>query len=195
VTGITITPREVTVATNQAKTRQMKDAARFELGDFEKMAFADESFDRVFTYETLFHARDVKKAVAELYRVLKPGGRAVFVEYEWDYEKFTPKYKKTYDFVRKYWGGYGVDQFGRGVFVKELKRAGFSKITEYDITAEVLPSMRRIKRWTAPLRALFGWNEKIAKHLPNNAGGNFYADAVDLGAFWYKIYVCEREAK
>ncbi|MDR2063364.1 MAG: class I SAM-dependent methyltransferase [Candidatus Nomurabacteria bacterium] len=195
VTGITVTPHEVDVATKLARHRSLRGTTQFELGDFEKLRFKDGTFDKVFTYETLAHAQDVERAAKELFRVLKSGGKAVFVEYEWDYDKFTAEYQKTFDFVCKYWGGFGVRQFGKGEFAKKLRKAGFVKISELDVTAEVRPSMKRVKKLTAPLRFLVGWNEHLAKHFANNAGGNFYEDAVALRAFRYKVYVARKEAK
>ena len=42
--------------------------------DITRLTYADASFDMVVTSETLEHVPDVAKAIAETYRVLKPGG-------------------------------------------------------------------------------------------------------------------------
>lgn len=53
--------------------------ARYDLGDFEALDFPDAHFDRIFSMEALYYARDLDKALAEACRVLKPGGRADIV--------------------------------------------------------------------------------------------------------------------
>ena len=116
VTGITITPREVAVSKRLAKKEKLKGSVTFELGDYQDLEYEDETFDIIFTYETLFHCKDVKKTMKEFLRVLKPGGKVLFVEYEFDHDNFSDKYSKVYEFVRAHWGGYGVDQFGVGKF-------------------------------------------------------------------------------
>lgn len=44
--------------------------------------FPDESFDGIYTMETLVHATDLERVLRGFYRILKPGGRLVEKEYE-----------------------------------------------------------------------------------------------------------------
>jgi arsenite methyltransferase len=53
--------------------------ARYDLGTFERLEFRDLSFDRAFSMEALYYAVDLDRALAEVARVLKPGGRIDFV--------------------------------------------------------------------------------------------------------------------
>jgi demethylmenaquinone methyltransferase/2-methoxy-6-polyprenyl-1,4-benzoquinol methylase len=46
----------------------------------EKLPFADERFDRVLVVDALHHFCDQRQAIADLLRVLKPGGRLVIEE-------------------------------------------------------------------------------------------------------------------
>ena len=47
----------------------------WEVGDIQAIAHPDESFDTVISCETIEHVPDSRKAISELVRVLKPGGR------------------------------------------------------------------------------------------------------------------------
>jgi SAM-dependent methyltransferase len=49
-------------------------------GDGHAMPFEDESFGHLLCFDTLHHMRDYDKVFSEFARVLKPGGRAIFVE-------------------------------------------------------------------------------------------------------------------
>jgi ubiquinone/menaquinone biosynthesis C-methylase UbiE len=56
--------------------------ARYEVGKFEELDFKDAHFDRVFSMEALYYAADLERALAECFRVTKPGGRVdVLVNY------------------------------------------------------------------------------------------------------------------
>lgn len=46
--------------------------------NLEQLSYNDHSFDLVLTSDTLEHVPDIRKALAEIRRVLKPGGRHVF---------------------------------------------------------------------------------------------------------------------
>jgi len=53
---------------------------RFEPGHAETLPFSDASFDRVVSVVAFHHMEDQERALAEMCRVLRPGGRLVIVE-------------------------------------------------------------------------------------------------------------------
>jgi ubiquinone/menaquinone biosynthesis C-methylase UbiE len=57
-----------------------RDRTRFAVGDGTRLPFADESFDGVICMNALHHMPDYRATLAEMFRVLRPGGRAVFSE-------------------------------------------------------------------------------------------------------------------
>jgi len=59
----------------------------FQSGNAENLDIADESAECVYSFGVLHHTSDVPKAVDEVYRILKPGGRA----YIYLYRKWSPK--------------------------------------------------------------------------------------------------------
>ena len=56
------------------------DNIRTQQGPAERLPFADASFDWVVSRFSAHHWRDLPRALAELRRVLKPGGRVLFVD-------------------------------------------------------------------------------------------------------------------
>jgi SAM-dependent methyltransferase len=65
--------------------------------DLERLSFADGSIGTAVLLDTLEHVQDPPRAMAEIYRVLKPGGVAIatsvmdlFIHCEPDYWRFTP---------------------------------------------------------------------------------------------------------
>ena len=54
------------------------------VGDAEDLDFPGESFDRVYSWGVLHHSPDTVKAIAEVWRVLRPGGAAsVMIYHKW----------------------------------------------------------------------------------------------------------------
>ena len=89
VTAIDITPSRAKATA--AKFRLLgadAEGCRAMQGDTEALPFADGSFDIVYSNGVLHHTADTEKALDEVFRVLKPGGRAVIMLYcksSWHY--------------------------------------------------------------------------------------------------------------
>jgi len=129
--------------------------------DLTSLNFNNNSFDAILCYHVLEHIEDDKKAISELFRVLKLDGWAILqtpidLEREYTFEDFTiaspEERKKAYgqsDHVRIY----GKDYFLR------LKRVGFkvtedafvNKFSESEITKYVLDKNEMIFFCTKPV--------------------------------------------
>lgn len=77
--GIDLDPSQIERA---RKRLEGKYSGRFSLalGDVEQLTFASASFDAVFDFGALHHVPNWQKAIAEIRRVLKPGGTFFFEE-------------------------------------------------------------------------------------------------------------------
>jgi MPBQ/MSBQ methyltransferase len=62
---------------DRARRKRSLDAVRKRLGDAEALPFATDSFDRYVSTGSVEYWPDPQRAIAEAYRVLKPGGRAL----------------------------------------------------------------------------------------------------------------------
>lgn len=61
-------------AVRRARASSDHPAVRFEVGDIQDIGCADGSFDLVVSCETIEHVPDLRRALRELARVLRPGG-------------------------------------------------------------------------------------------------------------------------
>jgi SAM-dependent methyltransferase len=64
----------------RADARIDPELLRFAHGDGHAMPFDPATFGHVLCYDTLHHMHDFPRVFAEFFRILKPGGRAIFVE-------------------------------------------------------------------------------------------------------------------
>lgn len=56
-------------------------AGRFAHGDAEHLPFAGETFDLVYSHGVLHHTPDTTRSIDEVWRLLKPGGKAIIMLY------------------------------------------------------------------------------------------------------------------
>ncbi len=76
--GATVTGFDASAAMLQV-ARERVPAARFDLGDMQRLPYADRSFDVVTLFNSLQFCANPAAALAEVRRVLKPGGTAFVV--------------------------------------------------------------------------------------------------------------------
>jgi len=78
-TGVDLTDAAVELARRRFELFGL--SGKFQTADAENLDFADESFDLVYSHGVLHHTPDTAKAVKEVHRVLRPGGRAMVMLY------------------------------------------------------------------------------------------------------------------
>ncbi|MDP4610062.1 MAG: metalloregulator ArsR/SmtB family transcription factor [Opitutales bacterium] len=89
----------------------------YKLGDIEAVPLKDSSFDLALLSQALHHAQHPDKAIAEAYRILKPGGQIMIIDLmEHNFEKARELYADV-------WLG-----FSENKLYQYLKDAGFRKI-------------------------------------------------------------------
>lgn len=85
-------PTAIKMAQDYQKAHNI-DNLVFNVHDIEKLEFPDNHFDKIICFETIEHVPHPKKAIKELYRVLKPSGKLLLT---------TPNYLNFYGIYRIY---------------------------------------------------------------------------------------------
>lgn len=81
VTGIELTPARVSGAQELTRRVGLQGTARIVEGNVMDVPLADASIDAVVSQEAFCHVPDVRRAVAEAFRILKVGGRLAFTDW------------------------------------------------------------------------------------------------------------------
>jgi ubiquinone/menaquinone biosynthesis C-methylase UbiE len=78
VTGVDLDPDQIKAA---AQAANGLPSARFLVSDATKLSLPDDRFDIVYTNKTTHHIADWPNALAEMARVLKPGGHLIYSDF------------------------------------------------------------------------------------------------------------------
>ena len=93
ITGVDFCEPMLQKARNKRETKELdENSNRFLLGDCLSLDFPDESFDLVTISFGLRNLSDRDKGLKEMYRVLKPNGRLIVLEFSQPYFWFRPFY-------------------------------------------------------------------------------------------------------
>jgi SAM-dependent methyltransferase len=156
--GVTVTPFEAEDAVRWAGRHGASGRTAFLRMDYTRLGFAPASVDAAFTMESLVHAYDLRATLAELLRVLRPGGRLACFEYSMAPEErvLAAVARLPAETVARFgdperWlversGMLAMRALRHGALPGILRETGFVEVDEADITAHVRPSLLRLHR-------------------------------------------------
>lgn len=81
IVGVDISQGMLDIATQKIAKRNLGDRFEVKLGDSEKLPFNDDEFDAVTVAYGVRNFENLEKGLADMLRVLKPGGKAVVLEF------------------------------------------------------------------------------------------------------------------
>jgi sterol 24-C-methyltransferase len=147
VDGVDLLGFNLEKARGKAARLGLTDSLRFHRLDYNDLPFPDQTFDGVYTMETLVHAFDHQRTLRELRRVLKTGGKLVLFEYSVPPRaQMSQVQRDAFDLVVESSAMRSLPLFVHGGFPAILARAGFVVVSEEDITERMTPMLRRLAR-------------------------------------------------
>lgn len=132
VTGINNNAYQIERCLAYSQKYGLSTRTAFVKGDFTNMPIEDTSFDAVFSVEATVHAPRLEMVYAEIFRVLKPGGR--FACYEWcttsNYDENDLTQKKVIHAIEQ---GNSISKlYSTKQCLAALQSVGFKLVEEWD---------------------------------------------------------------
>jgi cyclopropane fatty-acyl-phospholipid synthase-like methyltransferase len=194
IKGITIVPFEVGRSTQLARKMGVADKVEYSLMDYSATSFEDETFDCIYTIETLSHSPDIRMTLGELNRILKSGGRAGFFEYTVAKDgEFSAREMKMLDAVNCGSAMTGLRELKHEGFAELVKKAGFKEVTVQDITENTLPSLQHLYK-LACIPYLFIRTFHMQEKYPNETAAVEFYKMAQKGLIRYRIFTAKKSA-
>ncbi len=189
IEGITIIPFEITKGNYLIEKLNLTDRIRYSLMDYNRMSFSNDYFDCIYTTETLSHSVNIKKTLAEFYRVLKKGGRIALFEYSIAEDNdFSESEMIILERVAKGSAMDGLKYFRHNKFQNILAEIGFSNINVDDISKNIKPSLARFKKYLFVPYYLFVKPFNLQQQYPNASAAVEFYKMADKGLIHYNIF-------
>ncbi|MCL4365933.1 methyltransferase domain-containing protein [Patescibacteria group bacterium] len=192
--GYNITGIDFNIASAQkrAKREITENQVDFQIMDYMRLDFPEETFDGVYTIEAFVHAPDYKRVLNNFYHVLKPQGKLVLFEYTMSpQDQLTKEQRDMAEMINKTSGMFSLPHFTHGAFPKILKEAGFKNVSVTDITSHVLLFLKIIYNFTFflyPFIKLF----KLQKTFINTTVANEFNKYIKDNVFKYVIVEAQK---
>lgn len=97
----------------------------FRKADATQLPFPDHDFDAVISTQVLEYIRDVDAALAEIHRVVRPAGRVVIVDTDWDSIVWHSPNRERMNRILEAWEQHAADAYLPRTMAIKLRRAGF----------------------------------------------------------------------
>jgi arsenite methyltransferase len=138
VTGLEISDSMLAVAHRRFASSAIADRVTLVKGDAAALPFPDASFDAATSTQVYEYVPDVDQALAELYRVLRPGGRALILDTDWASIVWNTTDQPRMDRVLAAWVERFADPHLPRSLSRSLRDAGF-RIHRRDVLALLNP--------------------------------------------------------
>ena len=125
VVGVDASPPMLALA---AKRSEGHDNVSFHEGDVTALPVADADFDRALSVQVLEYVEDISAALAELNRVLKPGGRVLLWDVDWATVSWRSDDPARMERVLRGWDEHLSDPVLPRRLSAELRAAGFEDV-------------------------------------------------------------------
>lgn len=165
VTGITLSEKQVALATQKAKEHNLSDRVNFEEMDYTKTSFPDNSFDVIWACESICHTVDKKDFTDEAFRLLKKGGRLILC----DYYLIKDDQEDKQNYIQKWLQTWSITKITSSEFFQDkLEESGFCKVETIDYTKAI-----RKSAWRMFLAGVFGAIPSIAYNITHPNASRF----------------------
>ena len=94
ITGVDISNKMLEVGKRKILSMGLADSIHLEWGDSENLQFEDNTFDGVTVAFGVRNFGDLQKGMEEIYRVIRPGGKAIILEFS---KPRLPVFRQLYD--------------------------------------------------------------------------------------------------
>ena len=146
----------------------------FQVGNGHDLAFPNENFGHVFCFDSLHHMADYEKVFREMHRVLRMGGRAIFVEpgsrhsQSAETIQFLRDHPKEEDWIEKDVNLEEIFNLARRVGFAEMKIKPFllPSMSEFSFIdwLHILENPSATNNFIGELRR-FAWEDRVIFHL------------------------------
>jgi len=192
-TGITLTPRQVELAQNNAEKYNVADKTTFEVKDYTDTNFPNNSFDVVWALESVCHAIRKEDFISEAYRLLKPGGRLIMADYFMAKENLTEQDQVVLDNWFEGWSLPHLDTIDR--LKNQIETLNMRIVHKEEATDKIMNSANRmyylaiLSKIYTKMMALIGIKWKNRANVLNAQGAYWQKKALNRGLWKYQI-VC-----
>ena len=194
LTGIDLTESQVRLA--RKRSREIGNVT-FLQGNFEDLPFEDSSFDLVFVIESICHATDMRQALSEAYRVLRPKGTFIVID-AWRtnvFDRLSLLIRKAAVLTEQSMSVGKPWKFDD--WLELAKKVGFAQEADEDFTAAIMPNLFRFEhmaiRYFSHLHVARITARILSTRLLENAiAGYLMPLTVHAGAHTYRMVVFER---
>ena len=150
ITGIDMDSGQIEVAAQTASERSIENA-EFQTGSVYELPFEDASFDVVYANAVLFYLREPERALAEMRRVLRPGGLAAVSDDDLGTIVTSPE-SAPLELAARLFERSVSHEGGRTRYARHLRSymlgAGFARTEGFALAPEVYGNAERT-RWFA----------------------------------------------
>ena len=183
VSGIDISADQTSAARERCKDLAHVE---FQVADIADIPFGENAFDVVFGVQVLEYVADLERAVSEIGRVIRTGGRFAVLATNWSSVVWNSDDRERMERVLEVWDGHAPFPNLPALLPERLRRNGFQVTQQRAVPIiNAVYSDNSFSRWLAPMVKGYVVGQGV---LPADVVEEWAAEFAELdqrGAYWF----------
>lgn len=140
--GITLSEKQVNTCNENATNHNLSDQCSFEVQNYLKTDFEDNTFDVVWAIESVCYAYDKADFLREAYRILKPGGRVIIADF---FSEGVVEGSRDAKLMEKWTRTWAIKSYADvNTFWDDLNEVGFVDCKKKNVSDNIMKSIKRL---------------------------------------------------
>jgi tocopherol O-methyltransferase len=192
VNGITLSEKQLLVGNKHILAKGLDPFVQLEIMNFELTKFSDNSFDLVYGIESICHSTNKEKFLQEAYRLLRPGGKLIVIDFFQDKKILT---NKEAQIMTNWLDRWAVSNLTfTHTLIEQAEKTGFHLNLKENLSTQIIPSAKKLYQASIlgliPSKLYAIYNRNVTRYAKQHYKSGIYQYKALKKGLWNYSAIC-----
>lgn len=192
VNGITLSEKQLIAGNHHIQTKRLDHLVQLEIMNYEQTKFSNNSFDLVYGIESICHSTNKEKFLQEAFRLLKPGGKLIVIDFFQDKSFLTIKEARIMTNWLERWAVSNLTS--THTLIEQAEKTGFLLNLNENLSTQIIPSAKKLYQASIlgliPSKLYAMFNRNVTRYAKQHYKSGIYQYKALKKGLWNYSAIC-----